>query len=416
MFACSILKIRIPFRPQFQYIRNYSTNVTSSLLKPSQIPQTVAISGKVLLPRTPLAIYGQDSAKFINGLLPIRPPEVDVNSRTKYTTMLNSSGRVTADLFITCCHDNEPVQKSLGIENQFCYILDLDHAAVKTALSVLNLHALTADVEVKLLPDYEVYSLWDDVNDLESYASKFDLFTPDPRVPGFGNRVILPKLSSDTTEVAKRQELLNIPGLTDLSIQDYNLRRYLFGLPEGSEYRINKSLPLEYCVDYMGGIDFDKGCYLGQELVCRMHQQNMVRKRVTVVNINAEALKDDKDNLIPNKDQEKVQDDVQDDVQATEDEIYKPEHFQLDPMTDIIDTTPAPHMDMFTPVFGKDSNVFRSKAASRPSGKLIDSIGNIGLAILRTDTECHNFKVGDYNLTPIVPFWWPVSESEAASS
>ena len=51
---------------------------------------------------------------------------------------------------------------------------------------------------------------------------------------------------------------------------DYTIHRMLQGVPEGSkEIHMGSSLPLESCIDYMHGVDFRKGCYIGQELTAR---------------------------------------------------------------------------------------------------------------------------------------------------
>ena len=45
-------------------------------------------------------------------------------------------------------------------------------------------------------------------------------------------------------------------------------------------------MPLEYNMDLLDGITFDKGCYLGQELVARTHYQGLIRKRVLPVQLD----------------------------------------------------------------------------------------------------------------------------------
>src|SRR5690606_18264826 len=61
----------------------------------------------------------------------------------------------------------------------------------------------------------------------------------------------------------------------------YTIRRYLRGVPEGQgEMLREQSLPQESNVDFMNGIDFHKGCYVGQELTIRTKHRGVVRKRV----------------------------------------------------------------------------------------------------------------------------------------
>ncbi|CAG8976212.1 hypothetical protein HYALB_00011143 [Hymenoscyphus albidus] len=64
----------------------------------------------------------------------------------------------------------------------------------------------------------------------------------------------------------------------------YRLRRYLHGVPEGQEELFRESaLPQESNIDWMGGIDYKKGCYVGQELTVRTHHRGVVRKRILPV-------------------------------------------------------------------------------------------------------------------------------------
>lgn len=68
----------------------------------------------------------------------------------------------------------------------------------------------------------------------------------------------------------------------------YETRRILNGVAEGpEEIPYNKAIPLEFNLDRQGGVMFDKGCYLGQELVARTHTVGVVRKRLTPVWLSA---------------------------------------------------------------------------------------------------------------------------------
>lgn len=64
------------------------------------------------------------------------------------------------------------------------------------------------------------------------------------------------------------------------------MRRILHGVPEGqAEITPGAALPAETCIDYMRGIDFRKGCYVGQELTIRTHHRGVVRKRIVPVQL-----------------------------------------------------------------------------------------------------------------------------------
>ncbi|KAK9147898.1 hypothetical protein Scep_006655 [Stephania cephalantha] len=93
----------------------------------------------------------------------------------------------------------------------------------------------------------------------------------DPRLEILGFRGIFP---SDTTpplvEADKETDELN-----------YLLRRVEKGVPEGStEIPKGEAIPLEYNLAGLNAISFDKGCYVGQELIARTHHHGVIRKRL----------------------------------------------------------------------------------------------------------------------------------------
>merc|ERR1712198_771277 len=62
---------------------------------------------------------------------------------------------------------------------------------------------------------------------------------------------------------------------------DYKELRFRLGVGEcPSELQSGKALPLESNVDYLHGVSFHKGCYIGQELTARTHHTGVIRKRI----------------------------------------------------------------------------------------------------------------------------------------
>jgi len=69
-------------------------------------------------------------------------------------------------------------------------------------------------------------------------------------------------------------------------LSTYTLRRILHGVPEGQSEIIRETgLPMESNMDIMNGVDFHKGCYVGQELTIRTHHTGIVRKRILPVQL-----------------------------------------------------------------------------------------------------------------------------------
>jgi folate-binding protein YgfZ len=68
------------------------------------------------------------------------------------------------------------------------------------------------------------------------------------------------------------------------TLEEYHVRRILNGVPEGiDDFIAGTSLPLECNLDYMNGVDFRKGCYVGQELTIRTYHKGITRKRIMPV-------------------------------------------------------------------------------------------------------------------------------------
>ncbi|CAG8620010.1 4347_t:CDS:2, partial [Paraglomus occultum] len=100
----------------------------------------------------------------------------------------------------------------------------------------------------------------------------------DRRYPG-GLRIVLP--------FEKKKPPLP-SHFTQLSPEEYTIRRILHGVPEGIiDFPSGEALPLQSNFDYMDGIDFRKGCYLGQELTFRTYHTDVTRKRILSVQFYA---------------------------------------------------------------------------------------------------------------------------------
>jgi len=97
----------------------------------------------------------------------------------------------------------------------------------------------------------------------------------DPRLPALGVRVLLP-----AGEAAKRL------GLPEAPLAEYEALRLSLGVPDGSrDLPVEKALLLESGFDELHGIDFEKGCYMGQELTARTKYRGLVRKRLFPVKV-----------------------------------------------------------------------------------------------------------------------------------
>merc|ERR1712039_265443 len=165
--------------------------------------------------------------------------ESDENSRVMYANWLSNKGRVWFDLFLYKYQDH--------------FLLELDSVYKTKLLLMLKIHNLEKSViveDTKLQVGF-------------SEKKNGDNFYPDPRIENFGNRVISDNLNFENKE------------------EEYIHKRYLNGIAEGcGEIIHDKSLPLCFNLDWLNGVSFKKGCYLGQELTQRTKLTGKVSKRV----------------------------------------------------------------------------------------------------------------------------------------
>src|SRR6185437_4448246 len=109
-----------------------------------------------------------------------------------------------------------------------------------------------------------------------------DIAVPDPRLPELGGRVILPGDSLRTT--------LTGLGLEEADFAEYDTLRLGLGIPDGSrDLVVDKSILLEAGFDELHGVDWQKGCYIGQELTARTKHRGLIKKRLFPVRIDGTA-------------------------------------------------------------------------------------------------------------------------------
>ncbi len=104
----------------------------------------------------------------------------------------------------------------------------------------------------------------------------------DPRLAALGARCILPRESA-------RSALIEA-GLAEAEFAAYDHLRLGLGIPDGSrDLVLEKSILLEAGFDELNGVDWNKGCYIGQELTARTKYRGLVKRRLMPVMIDGPA-------------------------------------------------------------------------------------------------------------------------------
>lgn len=237
-------------RPRHQSL---STSAPSPSAPAPDLPPAPAPSGlATLTSRRLLSLSGPDAAKFLQGAITANVTTASSSSSPGfYAAFLTAPGRVLHDVFIYPSRTTPST-----------YLLEVDAPHAPALQRHIKRYQLRSKFSVTLLSpsDLTVQHHWgpSPPPDVEGIT------LPDPRAPGLGWRVLSPSPLAPTA-----------------SEDTYHLHRYLHGVAEGqSEILPNVALPLESNLDLMGGVDFRKGCYVGQELTIRTRHRGVVRKRV----------------------------------------------------------------------------------------------------------------------------------------
>ena len=145
-----------------------------------------------------------------------------------------------------------------------------------TLVERLNFYKLRAKVICEdLSAVLGVMALWDGAGETE-----YGLCYADPRLPALGLRCMLPPhLAADAAKDL---------GASLVDENEYDAHRITLGAPRGGiDFQYNDAFPHEADMDQLHGIDFQKGCYVGQEVISRVEHRGTARKRVVPVTFEA---------------------------------------------------------------------------------------------------------------------------------
>ncbi len=227
----------------------------------------MGISACILSHRGLIKVSGGDRLAFLQGLLTNDVSKISPETAI-YALLLSPQGRIHYDMMIHQQGDD--------------WYIEADADRLPDLVKRLSIFKLRSDVALDIVLDKTILSLWgDDVatnlglpQDLGACLST-SLWTcfNDPRLFDVGARVVVSSQSCD--------HLRDCLGFNLVEVNVYNEHRYSLGVPESAaELEFNRAIPLEYGMDGLGAIDWNKGCYMGQELTARTKYRGLVRKRV----------------------------------------------------------------------------------------------------------------------------------------
>lgn len=218
-----------------------------------------------LLPhRGVIAVGGEDRASFLQGLISNDTSKV-APGRAVWAALLTPQGRFLNDMFVA---DGGGDTLLLETERERAPALARKLALYKLRSKVtVEDRCAAMEVAVTFGPGVEKLVPL-------SGATAF----LDPRLPALGVRVLAP--------VGQAAALLAARGAEQADPGAYEKLRLSLGVPDGSRDLLpEKALLLESGFDELNGVDWNKGCYMGQELTARTKYRGLVRKRLFPVKV-----------------------------------------------------------------------------------------------------------------------------------
>ncbi|HIJ37860.1 MAG TPA: folate-binding protein YgfZ [Rhodospirillaceae bacterium] len=224
---------------------------------------TVALPHRALI-----AISGEDRVAFLQGLISNDVTNLS-EGRAVWAAFLTPQGKFLYDLFLAEQDDE--------------LLLETETARRTELIKRLGLYKLRSRVSLRAVDDFAVFAMIG-----KDAARQFDL----PGEAGAaraldGGKVICdPRLAEGGLRLWLADSSL-LAGASAAPMADWDDHRIRLGLPDGSrDLEPEQSLLLESGFDQLNGIDWQKGCYLGQEVTARTRYRGLVKRRLIPVNFD----------------------------------------------------------------------------------------------------------------------------------
>lgn len=212
-------------------------------------------------------VTGETARDFLNGLITTDTARLQPGSG-RFGALLTPQGKITVDFLIT----EVPSGHGGG------FLIDCPKVLAQALTDKLSFYRLRAKVGIENLSDgLGVLAVWDG-----DVALKPDLTFADPRNTRLGLRILVP--------AALAQKAADLIGAELVDSSAYEAHRIAVGAPRGGlDFIYGDAFPHETNMDRLSGVDFDKGCYVGQEVVSRMQHRGTARTRTVRVLLDGPA-------------------------------------------------------------------------------------------------------------------------------
>jgi folate-binding protein YgfZ len=200
-----------------------------------------------------VAVGGTDARRFLNDLITSDIERAGTNGAV-YGGLLTPQGKILFDFIVFA--EGERL------------LFDLPRSLAGDFVKRLTFYRLRAKVEIADLSESRaVLAAWGGAEP----PAVAGAVAPDPRLAALGFRAILAPGAAMP------------PNCQAATEADYDAHRIRLGVPEGGkDFAFGEAFPHDGDMDQLGGVDFDKGCYVGQEVVSRMEHRGTARRRIVM--------------------------------------------------------------------------------------------------------------------------------------
>ena len=224
-----------------------------------------ALQFTLLSHRSVIAVGGDDRVEFLQGLISNDTTKV-APGKSVWAALLTPQGRFLNDMFVVDGGDGT-------------LLLETERERAPALAKKLTLYKLRSKVAVEdrsaALDVAVVFGAGAD----KALPIGGTISFVDPRLAGLGVRVLAP--------AGQAAALLAARGFVETPVEAYEALRLEAGVPDGSrDLRVEKALLLESGFDELNGVDWKKGCYMGQELTARTKYRGLVKKRLFPIEVD----------------------------------------------------------------------------------------------------------------------------------
>ena len=248
----------------------------------------------ILEDRGILFINGSDVRDFLQNLITNDINKVD-DTNSCFASLLTPQGKFLFDFIIA--------------KYKKGYFIDCEKKQIEELLSQLNIYKLRSNIEIMNLSNefvvaafsYEKFMTFDRAIDVPGSTIKYneDIILLDPRNKILGGRLII--------NLEKLYLSLKKLNLKSVDQQEYYKFSYNLGIAQKETNKLrNKLFGIECNFEELNGIDFKKGCYVGQETTSRIKLRNKLLKRLLPIEIVKGEIKEGVSILYQNKEVGKV--------------------------------------------------------------------------------------------------------------